>query len=123
MHQPSRQTRRSFRFFPSLKSGGQTSAATGTRDANRHTLSSRTHVSQGRNPASGTRIMPVQQQLRLLQMPRVALNHLTCLGLANRVSVAKHNPKQAAKLSPKLGKTHPTATLLLMTRAATSVIA
>lgn len=93
--------------------GKQTSIAMGSRDANKHTLSSRTPISRERNPASRTRIMPAQQRLGLLQMPRIALNHVARLALANRVSVARHNPKPAVKFSPKLGKTQPTVTLFL----------
>lgn len=58
-----------------------------------------------------------------LWMPGIALNLPTHLGWANRGSLARYNPNQAAKLSSKLGKTHPTAPLFLMTGATTSVSA
>lgn len=81
---------------------------------------SRTPDSRERSPASETRVRPRQQPVRLLQMPRIALNDLTHSGPA---TIARNDLKEAAKLLPKLGKTHPTATLLLTTEAANSATA
>lgn len=57
----------------------------GGRDANRHTLPSRAPISLKRNLEQDQDCACVQQQLGLLQMSRVLLDHLARLGLANKV--------------------------------------
>lgn len=113
-HQTSRWTRWSFRLFTSLKSGEQTSIATGNRGANRHILSSRTPVSQEEKPCEQDQDGTSTAVSEALTASQDTSDQLSSLGLAYRPSIARHNPKQTAKLSPKLGKAHPTATLLLI---------
>lgn len=113
-HQTSRWTRWSFRLLTSLKSGEQTSIATGNRGANRHISSSRTSVTQEEKPCKQDQDDTGTAATEALTASQDTSDQLSSLGLAYRPSIARHNPKQTAKLSPKLGKAHPTATLLLI---------